>query len=324
MNLRSSIIVILIALSQLPVSRIRAEDLEPADVLIRVEHVLEQLERIRIEMGKPKAGGEFLVVKEAEPREVYFQARSLCQKADRLSFELLRETEPLPDVPEGSIEPSHVAQVIDGVLKRINKVELSSPQSGESDEEEPAERKPATTPTDVFLAIVRANRQINVLLDRKVAPSDVYQEVTLAMGYASNLLAVVPDAERNPDPPEFEPGKRPVDVFNRLVRCYEVLRKVGVRSGLTLLELSVPDQLGEKGSETVVPSDVFDIASLLVSELTYLHDQLAEKTMPKKPLYPGRKYPSHVYQRVGILEKQLDQLEVYAEANPDWLNQPLP
>ena len=294
-----------------------AQEIEPTDVLLRVKRVVKELERIRFAMGKPKNGNEIFVVADAAPREVYFQARTLCRKADRLCFEQLRERAPPPRVPEEEIEPRHVAEVIDAVLARIDKIEVDLPADTKVSADQ---RDPKKTSTDVFRAIVTANRQISLLLEKQVSPSDVYQEVTLAMSYASSLLASVPDAVRNPEPDELEAGKQPADVFLRLIRCFGIIRNIADNSGLKLLELSLPEG-GESATADVVPSDVLDIASLLVSELTYLHDHLLEKTPPRKTYFPGRKFPSHVYQRVGILEKQLLQLETYGNAHPDWLRE---
>ena len=78
-------------------------------------------------------------------------------------------------------------------------------------------------------------------------------------------------------------------------------------------------EVGESQFETVTPSDVYDIASLIVSELAYLHEQLKQLQSPRKVYNPGRKLPSHVYQRTGILEKQLTDLLKRVEKKPGWL-----
>ena len=292
-----------------------AQEMESADVFVRVEAVLGQLERIRFDMGKPKIREEIFVVKGAAQREVFFQALTLCKKADRLCFEQLRERGPLPAVPGGAIEAKHVAEVIDELLARINRIETSPPVDSATD---PTPRDPKKSATDVYHAIVVANRRINILLEKQISPSDVYQEVTLAMSYASGLLAAVPGAERNPDPLAFEPGKQPADVFLRLVGCFGIVRNIARSSGLELLELT-PVQGTKYDTEAVVPSDVFEISSLLVSELKYLHGKLPQAAPPREVYYPGPKFPSHVFQRVGILEAQLEQLENHSKANPNWL-----
>jgi hypothetical protein len=45
----------------------------------------------------------------------------------------------------------------------------------------------------------------------------------------------------------------------------------------------------------IQPSDVYDLATLLVSDLTYLYGRLKDvPPIPSVP-FPGRKFPSHVY-----------------------------
>ena len=67
------------------------------------------------------------------------------------------------------------------------------------------------------------------------------------------------------------------------------------------------------------PSDVYDIASLLVSELAHLHSLHGKLNPPRRVFYPGHLFPSHVYRRAGMLESQIEQLEGFVEKDPDWL-----
>ena len=114
-----------------------------------------------------------------------------------------------------------------------------------------------------------------------------------------------------------KPGKRPRDVYLRLVGCFNRIREIADRSGLEILELEVDGT--KKAAENAEPGDVYDIASLLVSELAFLHSQLKNGKPPREVFFAGRKFPSHVYQRAGILEKQLEKLEKLAAAEPGLL-----
>jgi hypothetical protein len=62
------------------------------------------------------------------------------------------------------------------------------------------------------------------------------------------------------------------------------------------------------------------MATLLVSELAYLWSHAEGAVPPHPAYYPGRKLPSHVYQRAGLLERQLAELEPLVEATPNWLS----
>ena len=170
------------------------------------------------------------------------------------------------------------------------------------------------TPTDVFNATLEASRQLNLLLDQPFSPSEVYEQLTLAIGYAGRLRARFP-GDRIPEPPPFERAKRPGDVLRKLIDCFELVQGLAARSKLRMLELNAPDEF-ETETE---PSDVYSMATLLVSELHHLWLQLDTPQLPRPVYHPGRKFPSHAYQRAGLLERQLLELTELAEANPAWL-----
>ncbi|MGR8981109.1 MAG: hypothetical protein ACU84H_13590 [Gammaproteobacteria bacterium] len=64
-------------------------------------------------------------------------------------------------------------------------------------------------------------------------------------------------------------------------------------------------EIGEAHFEQVTPSAFYDLASLVVTELSYLHAPLEDVQPRREIYYPGRKFTFPVYQRAGILEKQL-------------------
>ncbi len=284
------------------------EEITPPDVYVQTLLVRDELERIRLEMGKPQDTRRELRVTEAESREVFFQALSLFRNANQLSFDLTRERAELPEKPVGTLRPVHVKAVVDAVLARLQRVKATL---GNLEQIRAKPRDVAMTPSDVFRSIVQANRQINLLLDRQIAPSDVFQQVTLAVGYAAQLRTRFPGT-RMPEAPAFERHKRPRDVYNRLVTCFERVRAIMVQAGFSALML-------DHHPDTIAPSDVYDIASLIVSELSFLHAQVDRLLSPPETYYPGRKFPADVYQRAGLLEALLADLQTLAAASPSWL-----
>ena len=308
--IRTTLLALLTVTAVATTQSVRASStVTPADVYVRVAHVHDVLEQIRFEMGRPRNQQPDIGVSNAAPREVFFQALTLFQKADRLCFEQTRDHAEAPKTPDGDIAPSDVLSVVDAAFERLDRVrkDIGMPDTPHRVAEETAK-----TPTDVFRSTVQANRQLNLLLDHRTTPSDVFQQVTLAISYASRLLARYPGAERIPDAPTFESGKRPADVYQRLLACFGHVSSVGEQCGLKMLELEVKNTRGE----SVTPDDVYDIASLLVSELMYLHSCVPRAEPPVPSYDPGRKFPAHVYQRAGILEKQLQTLEALAATSP--------
>lgn len=288
---------------------------ESADVFVRVALVLDELERLRAEMGKPKSDKVLAPIAGAAPHEVYFQALTLFEKADQLCFEQLRRRMPQPITPTGQIEASDVLPVVDSVLGAI--VELNQ-HVGISERPKPPLRDAAHTPTDVLTAIILANRQLNLLVERRFTSRDVFQQITLAVSYGSTLLSSFPDATRLPDEPDFQPQKTPADVYRRLLDCYALLQQIAKDSKVQMLEFRI-DEKAPRTLDSIAPSDVYDIASLLVSELAYLHSLRGDLPPVKRVFSPGQLFPSHVYQRAGMLESQIEQLAKAAKENPDWL-----
>jgi len=285
----------------------------PADVLARALLLADELEAVRFEMGKPKNTQRPIGVEGAAPREVYFQALTAWRKSNRLCFELTRTQvdEPAHQAAD-KVRPADVWAMVNHALKRIYRVKR---ELGIETVAREQIRPKSITPTDVFRAIVQVNRQLNNLLLRPFAPADVFQQVTQAINIAARLLSRFPNVKRIPEAPKYEHGKRPANVYGRLMACQTMLGKTADASGLSMLTLTEEDERRTSHK----PGDVYDLATLLVSELSYLHAKLGDTRAPPKSYYPGRKFPSHVYQRAGILMKQLTQLRDLGVKNPGWL-----
>ena len=285
--------------------------IEPADVFMLVAEIRSEIETIRFEIGKPRADQLEMRFENVAPREAFFQAVTLFKKANRLCPEITREQRSTPKTPAGEIHIEHVHWVVEAALERVRKVkahlDLTTPCAT-------IQRDETKTTTDVLLSIIRANRQLNLLLDHEFSPRDVFQQVTLALSYSTGLRAHFP-GKRMPSTPLFERGKKPADVFQKLLGCLKRVQKIALISGVSTLKFDAT----RVNVDQVSPSDVYDIASLIVAELAFLHRRLEGVEPPYEIYTPGRKFPSHVFQRAGVLEAQLADLEKLAGMNPNWL-----
>jgi hypothetical protein len=211
------------------------------------------------------------------------------------------------------LKPGHVLGVIDTAMREIN---LIKDKLGITDKTAQPARDAAKVPSDVPNAIVKANRQLNLLLEHPFSPGDVYAQIALAPSHAARLLAQFP-AARAPQAPAFERKKRPGDVFQRLLGYVASLRAVVGRSGLQMME----PPTSKLDPATTLPSDCYDAAALAVGELAFLHAHAHDAS----PLHPfeshgaARKLPSHWFQAAGLLEAQVAELGRQVEGNPDWL-----
>lgn len=291
-----------------------SQEILPANVLSRVELLRKDLDDIRFEMGRPKPIKIDMMVLNAAPHEVFFQARSLYRKADQLVVEVVGGG-PIPlgvSTPQ-HIQPLHVLNVVNAALERLqvlkkNGIGITSMNS------EPLPN-PSVTPSEVFFSIGLANQQLNILLNQHFTPADVSRQVRLAILYTQRLLQQFPQADHNFLIPELDRGRRPGQVFIRLLDCHEVLAQIAQHSQLNILELG----LKNRDSTFIHPNEVYDIASLVVSELAYLYSKGPQIDPPQKPAPPGLTLPSHVYQQVGNLLLHLKELETQVKLNPQWL-----
>lgn len=296
---------------------LRAENplIRPPQVLQTVEAVQADVESIRFLMGAALDQQPDFTVREAAPHEVFFVALALFRNANRLAFEHVRLTAPEPSVPEGKIVPADVQNVVLAAQARITLVKenlgISQPVVLNAE-------NPAATPSDVFSLLVQTNRQLSLMLERRFSPGDVFEEVTRSVAYAARIVEALGSTTGIPDAPPFVAGKRPSDVYRRLLGCYERIKKVADQSGVAMLELQVDPAI----IDSVRPSDVYSIAALLDAELAHLHAQLPSAEPPRKVFYAGRKFPSHVYQRAGMLERQLSELERLVAGRPNAFLQP--
>lgn len=281
----------------------------PSEVHREVQAIADGIEAIRFYMGATKTDQAPVDIKNAAPHEVIYLAGTLFEKTNRLSYELIREVENDPQRPTGDITPDDVMAIVRSANKVVTKIvkhhDLVVIPT-------PPHQDPSITPTDVFKLVVQLNRQINILLEKKYRPEDTYEELSLAIAFAARIRSQWP-GERIPQPTDVQPGKRPADVYRRLLTYHHMVRQIAHRSGLHVLEVTV----NEKGIEAATSSDVHDIAALLSADLAHIDRNLVGPWTPRPRRHPGRKVPSDVYQRAGILGAQLHQiLEREALASP--------
>lgn len=293
------------------------ETITPADVFARVQLIRKELDVLRFEMGKP-AGRERevgLLVEQATPHEVFFQARTMEQKMTRLVGELTGTESTVDDqLTPRNIQPFHSWKIADRVLHQIQILKLALDVHAQNSEALP---DPNTTPTQVFFLIGLANQQLNRLLTHQFTPYDVIGQVTLGIRYLSGLLHLFPGASIVPTFPDLEHGREPWDVYYRLTECYSELGAIARTSQVKMLTLATQNL----DRPNIQPNDVYDLATLIVSELAYLHGHLPEAELPPIATPPRPVVPSHVYQQAGGLQSLLKELRNLVQIRPQWLHE---
>ena len=293
-----------------------------ADVHLLAQTIQADIDLLRWHMGRPPEVRPPIPVEAVDIRENFGQAMTLWRKVNQLGVELVGggESPPVVTAPrDGNYGPEHVHQVLTSVGERLQEIIEATGVVGAAPitaaTAEP-QLDPTADPSDVFQLVVQANRQVNRMLERQAQPGDVYQRVQQAVFYAAEILAALGDDEPMPALPAYEAGLRPAHVYGRLLEVFDRLSVAFEGLGLNMVRWS-------GGAYTVDPSlgpgDVFDLATLLTSELEYLHALIPAARVPLQVEHPGRRWPSDVNRQAGVLNEQMSRLVAHVRANPTLL-----
>ncbi len=153
--------------------------------------------------------------------------------------------------------------------------------------------------SDFSSSSINDSEEVN---DRSKTPW--FQTVTSAVHIASSLHIKIPDGPSFPEAPPFEPNKSPYDVFMRMQSCFGLISQLALEQGIDTLEFDI----AAERALLVRQNDVSDMAFLLLEELNGIHRRIPDAPEPAKAFSPGKKFAAHVYQRVGLLERILQDL----------------
>ncbi len=95
------------------------------------------------------------------------------------------------------------------------------------------------------------------------------------------------------------------------MRCFSIIERIAAQSDLTMLELK------PALDQSTVPGDVFDLASLVFSEVRFFATAAGVRKRYTLRVH-AEKIPSDVYQRALSLEQPLNQFEDAVQSNPAW------
>ncbi len=280
-----------------------AKEITSREVYVKIKFVIDELELIRKEMGKLKIKRSNLDVKNASPREVFFQALTLFTKANNFTFEYLRVERHKINIPK-DIKPKDVYKVLTKTLELISRVKEYLKIKEKSI---PIKLNKDKTATDVFRESLYANRLISTLLEKNCFHDKVFSQMNLAINYTSLILAhLKADREsRNLYEPKYERYKTHIDVYNILVDNFEIIERIYKKLHLNMLNLN----LNSMSSTNIIPSDVYNMTSLVVSELSYIHSSLHITKEPYNIIYPINVLPSNVYQKAKLLKDKLNSIK---------------
>lgn len=284
----------------------------------RVEQVLEELEALRLEMGRNRDARVPMVVRDASPREVYFHAQTVHRKANQLCVELGADPVSAPGAAQPArAHPSDVLHLLDSTRERLARARALLRIEGDDLRPEvpgPLPRIAGKNPSDVLAGCLLASRQLNAMLAHAFASPESHEQLSRALGLAGRVLAF--HGAGLPPAPRFERRKFPRDVFQLLWQACEGLHRILRDSGVAALEI-------DRGFVGEEPTDVYDLASLIVSEFEYLVSCLPvgeAAPLAAAPLTPI--LPAHNFRLALQLRDAVGALAAATRGRPDWLPAP--
>lgn len=278
-----------------------AQTVTNTEVYNLASQVAEEIEYIREVMGRPFDDSPRLPVGDVSQLQVYYQAQTLFRKANQLAQEYAGTPRTgAPPVPNADVQASDSFSVVISAQEQVRQV---SRAFGIGTEAQIQERTTAST-TGVFLTILDANRQLNLLINEPILPSDVFDQVTLAVLYSAALLAHQGAENPVPEAEPFDGYKRPSDVYALLLNNTDLMSEVAEAAGISVLTLSsrrnIPDD--------VEPGHVYDIARILVAGLALVANAMDVEDVFPDLERPELIFPTQVYARATVLQQQLEQI----------------
>jgi len=291
-----------------------AKEILPADVYQNTLRIRMELERIRQATGKSLEPRPEIKIRQASPREVFFQAMTLWVKSVRLCKEFRRAghyyATKIEITPPDKVVPGDVWVLTENARGRLSCVRR---ELGLESLKQVPPLDYSKNPSDVFRSIVQANRQLNLILNYKFAPGDVFAIVFLTNEYMREILDRVAPGWRadGGQIPDYLKQKQPIDVFQQLNKSLAVVRRIAEAADIPILDFD-PDY-----SQEILPSDVYDMASLVFSEVRHF-STLAGVSKRYRLSSREDKIPSDVFQQARWLESLLIEFEKHTRHRPDW------
>ena len=288
------------------------------DVYQAVMRLQLDLEALRWVAGEPVLDAAPWIAVATTPRHLFYQAQVLFGKASQIADEIAgprilplpddgwRRSLPRPAPQDRQVELDDVLRVITDAHDRVRAViELQNIRTIQLD----LPVRETVTAGEVLTAIVQANWQLDLLLNREVPPLDAYNLVMSAVNRTGDLLGGV-----YPTASDLVIGERPLDAYRRLISCMDLLQLAGEPGRAAALGLDIDRELAR---ENVTVADVHHLAATLLSDLDHMASELgSQATKPPKGEYPRPRFvfPSHIDQMAAVLQEQLRLLAASAEA----------
>jgi hypothetical protein len=291
------------------------EEITSEHTSARIGQILGEIEALRLDMGRHKDARVPMQVRGAAPREVFYFAETVHRKANQLCVELgASPVDPPRAAVTGRACPADVLRVLDGVRERLAQARLYLHLEGDPPPPElpgPLWREAGKTPSDVLSGCLVASRQLNVMLASAFASRQGHELLIRSLGIAQKLLEL--HGATLPPPSPFERRKFPRDVFQALWETCQAFYEALLGWGVKVVEV-------DRGFVGEDPSDVYDLAALILSALEYVASFVPLTDAPRLEVrVPAPVLPAHNYQRARQLQAAIVALAGAVRAPSNWL-----
>ena len=292
------LLFIILFCSSVPVTNFAQNtDKTPADVFQLVKNSSLELQLVAKKMNGEIAEPIPFGIKNASPREVYFQAVGLVTKLNVLTFEKNRSTLEVPEIIAKNVTPTDVYKVMEIAMSQIK---VMKKEYGITENPSSFQLDLSKTPTDVLKAIIQINVQVSVLLETKVSPSHVYRRVTESLLIASDIYMKFNNTRTIKKPLRTSVQYTPKDVYENLLECLVIEKAIFDDLKLKMATVT------EKSRLSIAPSDVYDLAGLCQAEMKFLEDNIGERPSTIPSVGQSNKTPTDVYYRVEHTKQYLN------------------
>jgi hypothetical protein len=275
----------------------------------RIRFLIRQLNsksRLDTFVGNQKLPKLVVRVKGVQMHSLYFQALSLMHRSSRYSFEQLRIVTDFQQSFDATIFSNIDSQMILDLLDQIEGelMDVAKYQNVKFTRLN-VESASGVSASDVFISLLSANREFDNILTQGFQPSDVYQQVVQSINVTIQLLNHFDSEITIQKEPIYVYGKKPSDVWLKLHQTLNTLNQIAETKGHKIFNLDIQDL----STEHILPRDVFQLATTVVSELSFLHHVIGSREPGVESVFVTNKTPSDVYQKASLLQLQLDMLK---------------
>lgn len=280
-------------------------------------------DKAKLELIAKYMGRDFTVfqpfnVKNVSLRQLLFQSNELYKKLNVLYFEITGFEYKVAElsIKQGEVTKADLAfslnkisEIIDSIIKFL---------SIESDLEVIDKKTSSASLSTLFYRLRALNQISNQLLERDAQPSEVFQNVTLAVYYSGEILKSMSGEDLSIQQIELSKNKYPKDVFKLLMKVLEKLLIIARQLDIDTLEIS---RIKNLDNLKITPNEVKELSLFILVELEIVCAQKGIQIDNILSIYPGKKYPSDVYRRGEMLDKQIDKILRYVKSHPEWQEQ---